>query len=84
MVETIVMTVGWIGSLLLAICAVPQALNAYHNEYCKLDKWFLRFWFWGEVFTLAYVLHRMDWPLVFNMVVNLICVVTIMRYNDNG
>lgn len=75
-------TIGWIGSLLLAVCAVPQALKTMEEKTCSFSPLTLQLWFWGEVFTLVYVTYQMDYPLIFNMVVNLLCVSVLLYYNE--
>jgi uncharacterized protein with PQ loop repeat len=71
--------VGWIGSLLFAICALPQVVHTFKTKKTDdLSEIFLWLWFWGEIFTLSYILvddianKNYHVPLYFNYLFNLI------------
>jgi uncharacterized protein with PQ loop repeat len=73
--------IGWIGAICFAICGLPQCLKSVSDGHSDGIAWgFLILWFTGEVFTLIYVLPKMDWPLIFNYACNLIFVGIIIRY----
>lgn len=73
--------VGWLGSVLFAICGIPQAWQAYRQGHCEGLSWsFLLLWFFGEVFTIIYVLPKFDWPLLFNYGVNFLCLLVLLYY----
>jgi uncharacterized protein with PQ loop repeat len=73
--------IGWIGSTLFAICAVPQARRSWKLGHSRgLDPWFLWMWFFGEVLTLIYVLPTGMLPLIFNYIFNFLCLLVILRY----
>jgi len=72
---------GWSGSLLLAFCGLPQAIESWRTKSSKGVTWgLLIMWGLGEVFTLAYVAPKMDMPLLFNYSANIIFLLIIMRY----
>lgn len=74
-------TIGWIGSLLLAFCGLPQALKCWREKTAKgLDWGFLGAWFIGEVMTFAYVLPKMDFPLMVNYSANILFLCVILYY----
>ncbi len=74
-------TIGWIGSILFAICGLPQAIQSIKDGHSRGLNWFfLLAWFWGEVFTIAYVLPKMDMPLLANYTANMIFLLIILRY----
>jgi uncharacterized protein with PQ loop repeat len=74
-------TIGWIGSLLLAFCAVPQAWESYRTKSSAGLTWgFLILWFLGEIFIVAYVIPKLDWPLIFNYTCNLFFASIILWY----
>jgi uncharacterized protein with PQ loop repeat len=76
--------VGWIGSVLFAICAFPQALQVYRDGHAKGLNWFfLLAWFFGEIFTMAYVLPKGDIPLISNYVVNIGFLGVILYFKIN-
>ena len=41
-------TLGWLGSILLAGCAVPEVIIAYRSKSCGLSWSFLWAWYLGE------------------------------------
>lgn len=73
--------IGWIGSLAFSVCAIPQAIEAYKNKVCHINKMFLTLWLIGEVFTLIYALHIDATPLIVNYVINGLSLLVIMYYN---
>jgi len=74
---------GWLGGLLFAICAIPQAWQSYKQGHSKgLNSGLLQMWFWGEVLTVSYVYlkHGFDGPLMLNYLANIVFLVVIMKY----
>lgn len=72
---------GWSGSLLLAFCGLPQAVESWRTKSSKGVTWgLLVMWGLGEVFTLAYVMPKMDMPLLFNYSANIAFLSVIMYY----
>jgi len=65
---------GWIGSLLLAVCGLPQAVKSYREKNSDGISWgFITLWTLGEIFTLIYILNdAFAWPLVCNYEIRLI------------
>jgi uncharacterized protein with PQ loop repeat len=77
-------TLGWIGSILLAICGLPQAWKSYKEKHSDGISWgFLTLWGLGELFAFVYVLSRLDYPLIFNMSINLLAISVILYYKWN-
>lgn len=73
--------IGWTGSILFAICGIPQAYESFRRGNAYGLTWaFLLMWFFGEVLTLIYVIPKLDYPLLFNYSCNLICLLIILRY----
>jgi uncharacterized protein with PQ loop repeat len=71
--------IGWMGSILFAVCALPQALHTFKTQKVDdLNELFIWLWFLGEIFTLWYIIvddianHNYHIPLYFNYVFNLI------------
>ena len=73
--------VGWIGGLMLAICALPQAYTSWKQGHSDGLTWTL-LWLWGggEFVTLVYVIPKQDWPLILNYGINVIAMSVIMWY----
>ncbi|OFX17944.1 MAG: hypothetical protein A2033_15315 [Bacteroidetes bacterium GWA2_31_9] len=77
--------VGWFGSIMLSICAIPQVIHTYKTKKAGDLSWgFLWLWFWGEIFTLIYIVYSdMDTkiyhiPLYMNYVFNTLLVVYLI------
>lgn len=74
-------TIGWIGSLLLAFCGLPQAWESWKTKSSAGLTWgFIGMWFMGELCTFAYIIPKMDWPLLFNYSANIIFLIIIIYY----
>lgn len=73
--------IGWIGSLLLAFCGLPQAWEAYRTKSAKGLTWgFCGMWLIGELCTFAYVLPKADLPLLVNYSANIFFLLVIVFY----
>jgi uncharacterized protein with PQ loop repeat len=73
--------IGWIGSILLAFCGLPQAIESYRTKSSDGLTWgLLLMWFWGEIFTIIYIIPKWHWPLIFNYTANIIFLVIIIYY----
>lgn len=74
-------TVGWLGATLLAFCGLPQAVESWRKKSSHGITWgLLVMWGLGEVLTLAYVLPKMDMPLLFNYSANTVFLSVIIYY----
>ena len=72
---------GWLGSILLAFCALPQALASFKNKSSEGVTWgLLIMWGLGEIFTFIYVFPKMDIPLLFNYLANIFFLLVILFY----
>ena len=73
--------IGWIGSILLAFCGLPQAIESYRTKSSDGLTWgLLLMWFWGEIFTIIYIIPKWHWPLIFNYTANIIFLLVILYY----
>ena len=73
--------IGYIGSIMLAFCGLPQAIESYKTKSSEGLTWgFLSLWFFGEIFTFAYILPKMDLPLLINYSANIIFLAIIVYY----
>lgn len=72
---------GWIGSICLAVCGIPQAIECYRTGKADgLSHGFLWLWFSGTVLTFAYIVESGSLPLLANYSTNLIVIITMIRY----
>jgi uncharacterized protein with PQ loop repeat len=73
--------IGWIGSILLAFCGLPQAVESYKTKSSEGLTWgFIGMWFIGEICTFVYILPKMDLPLLLNYTANIIFLSIIIFY----
>lgn len=81
---TVFQTFGWLGSICLAICGLPQAWMSYKDKNSNGISWaFILLWAFGEAFALAYVYDKLDLPLVMNYLTNILIVGVILYYKIN-
>ena len=73
-------TIGYIGGVLLGICAIPEVIRTYNDKRCHLGWPFLLLWFLGEVFMEIYAIDLWDYPLMFNYTFNLVVVGILLYY----
>jgi uncharacterized protein with PQ loop repeat len=73
--------VGYLGSICLAICSLPQCIMSIRQGHSEgISKGFLLLWSLGEVFTLIYILPKADIPLLLNYSANIIFLIIIWKY----
>jgi len=73
--------IGYIGSIMLAICGLPQAIESYKTKSSEGLTWgFILLWLFGELFTFAYILPKMDLPLLINYSANIIFLTIIVYF----
>ena len=76
--------IGWLGSILLAFCGLPQAIESYKTKSSEGLTWgFIGMWFIGEILTIIYILPQMVLPLIFNYTANIIFLSIIIYYKIN-
>lgn len=88
MVDTKGMTLfeimGWLGSICLAICGIPQAWQSFKDKHSHGISWgFVLLWSFGELFALAYVYDKLDLPLLLNYATNILILAVILYYKIN-
>ena len=64
---------GWISSIFLALCGIPQAIKAIKDKHSHGVSWgFIILWFLGEICGLIYVTHLGNLPLIINYFCNVL------------
>lgn len=72
---------GWLGSICLAICGLPQAWQSFKDKHSHGISWgFVLLWAFGEIFALAYVYDKLDLPLLLNYSTNILILAVILYY----
>jgi len=78
---TLFQILGWLGSICLAICGLPQAWMSFKDKHSHGISWaFILLWAFGEAFALAYVYDKLDLPLVMNYLTNILIVGVILYF----
>ena len=78
---TIFEIMGWLGSICLAVCGIPQAWQSYKDKNSDGISWgFVILWAFGEVFALVYVYDKLDLPLLLNYATNILILAVILYY----
>lgn len=74
--------IGVVGHMLLALCALPQAIQAAKTKTSAgVNSTFLAMWLIGEVLALVYVLMKdTDIIQLANYILNLACLFPIIYY----
>lgn len=73
-----------IGSVLLAICGLPIAYEAWKKKESNVNALFLATWLLGELFTWIYVVYRKEWYLTINYSFNIIFIAIVLYYKFKG
>lgn len=77
--------VGWLGSILFALCAVPQVYTTWTtHDVSGLSLVFVLMWFAGELFSAIYLVwddikhNTRHYPIYFNYTLNTACVTYLL------
>lgn len=73
-------TIGYIGSIFLAINAVPEVIRTINDGRCHIGWPMLLLWFLGEIFMTIYAIQLKNIPLILNYVFNFIIVIIMLWY----
>ena len=75
-------TLGWAGSLLLALCAIPQAYKSFtEKRTVGISPAFLWMWLSGEMMASIYVFcEKYSLPLMLNYISNIILILIILWF----
>lgn len=79
-----ILLMGWIGSLCLSVCGLPQAWLSFKEKSSDGISWgFLLLWGFGELFGISYVVDKADAPLIVNYATNILIIGVILYYKIN-
>ncbi len=70
-----------LGSLLFALCAVPEAIKVFRAKTGHYSWWFLGMWGGAELLMINYVIRTSQWTLLGNYIANLLCLAVLVYYN---
>jgi len=85
-------TIGWLGSIMLGICAYPQLVHTVKTRDTSGLSWgFLALWGFGEIFTLSYVVlntnypyQTFNYPLICNYALNCAIISVLVYFKYKG
>lgn len=69
-----------IGSVLLALCGLPEAVSAYREKRCGIGWGMLLMWLFGELLLTVFALQTKQYVLLINYIANLIFLGVMLRY----
>lgn len=74
---------GYIGNILLSVCALPLAISAIDRGYDKTPRLFLLLWFFGELLACVDAVINVGfyYPLFINYGINIITLLVIFKYH---
>lgn len=77
-----IITLGWAGSILLALCAIPQAYKSFREKRTTgISPTFLWMWLSGEIMAAVYVYYdKYSLPLILNYITNIILIMIIIWF----
>lgn len=77
----IIQTAGWVYSLAFALSGMPQMFKSIEDGHSKgVADGTLILWMLGEISGLVYGVGLMQWPIIFNCLLNTIFVGIIVYY----
>jgi uncharacterized protein with PQ loop repeat len=72
--------VGMAGSLLLALCGLPEMIYSLKHKTCRVPSSLLWLWFTGELCSFAYILYIQDYVLTPNYLCNIVILGVCIYY----
>ena len=78
-------TLGYLGGILLACCAIPESYLAWKRKKSDLSWAFLSMWLLGEIFILIPVIFQIQVGfLLLNYSLNIVLISIICYYKYKG
>lgn len=76
--------IGYIGSLLLSFCGLPELFRTIQDKKCHIGYGMLAMWYLGEILMLIYVLPTNDKPLIINYIANTLIISIMVFFKLKG
>ena len=76
--------IGWISSLLLVLCGVPELYRGISTGHIGASWGLVTLWLLGEILGVIYTFNKRDLPLFFNYSLNTIIVgaIFIIKFGE--
>jgi hypothetical protein len=72
--------VAAIGSILLALCALPEAIRSFKLKRCDIGWGMLNMWLWGEICLVVFALQTKQYVLLINYGANILFLAIMIFY----
>lgn len=69
-----------IGSVLLALCALPEAIRSFKLKRCDIGWGMLSMWLAGEICLVIFALQTVQYVLLINYFANILFLVIMVFY----
>jgi hypothetical protein len=69
-----------VGSVMLAICALPEAIRAFQQKSCSLGWGMLLLWLFGEICLIVFALQTRQYVLLINYGANVAFLAVLIYY----
>jgi uncharacterized protein with PQ loop repeat len=69
-----------IGSILLALCALPEAIRSFKLKRCDIGWGMLLMWLFGELFLVVFALQTKQYVLLINYGANILFLAVMIFY----
>lgn len=69
-----------IGSLLLALCGLPEAYRAFKLKRCDVGYGMLLSWLIGELFLIVFAIQTTQYVLLINYLTNVLFIAIMLYY----
>lgn len=77
--------ISWIGSVLLALCGLPETIRTVRDGKCHIGWGMLLMWYFGEILVLYHVLVNVkDSALAFNYIFNCVLISIMLYFKIRG
>ena len=71
--------IGWIGSICMSFCAVPEVVFAYKHKRTGCSWGLLVLWLIGEVGLCIFEFNSFTWQRFLNYFLNICCLIYLVR-----
>ena len=69
-----------IGSILLALCGVPEAWKCYKEKKCTISWMMLLMWLVGEICLVIFAIQTKQYVLLINYFANIAALAVMIRF----
>lgn len=78
------MTPALLGSILLALCGLPEAIRSYRTKHCMVGWGMLNMWLLGEICLVVFAFDTKQYVLLLNYFSNIFFIAIMIYYKVTG